>query len=93
VAIMSRRDEWREELATLTAAGIQPRYPWAQWLDGEPKHLVQGLDYNGPTVRLQHAAKYAARRYGVRVRTRATETGCMLVSFRLQGGEEATQLS
>ena len=71
---------WRAELQQLTAAGIEPRYPWRGWLDGEPHHLVRGEDYHVATHRLQASAAAAARRRGVKLRSVATETGCTLVA-------------
>lgn len=80
--------EWRAELAQLTAAGIEPRYPWRRWFNGHTHHLVQGADYHVPTQRFQSNASAAARRLGFRLRTARTDDGCTLLAVELVNGRD-----
>lgn len=73
---------WRAELAQLTAAGVKPRYPWSDWFRGGEVHLVQGLDYHVTTLGLQSQANAAGKRMGLDVRTKTTESGCVIVALR-----------
>lgn len=47
------------------------RYPWAEWLDGQPRELVQGVDYDLPRQLVRAARNYAHNHgFGVRVSVR-----------------------
>ena len=48
----------------------QDSLPWATLLNGEKWDLVRGEDYSDDEMRIVGRAKSAARRYGVKVRTR-----------------------
>lgn len=83
---------WRDELKTLTDAGIEPRYPWHEWFDGSARELVQGCDYMTDSKTFYNVAFKAAQRRGLRLRGKATGAACTIVAFTsLQGGEAATQ--
>ena len=50
-------------------------YPWAEWLDGEMRQLVEGVDYETSTLSMQAQVGSAAKRLGVKYRTTATALG------------------
>lgn len=63
-------DDWRSEFAQISQAGLRPRYPWENWLNGSPHDLVAGLDFVGSASSMRTKALDHARKRGLRVRTR-----------------------
>jgi len=84
---------WREELQQLAAAGVEPRYPWHEWLDGNARVLVAHVDYLVPTVNFQSQAHAAGKRRGIRVRTQATTQGCVVVALLEHNAQPADEVA
>ena len=63
-------NEWPTATRTRTS-----KYPWTEWMDGEMRQLVQGVDYETSTLSMQAQVGSAAKRLGVKYRTTATELG------------------
>jgi hypothetical protein len=57
------------------------KYPWSEWLDGRPWHLVEGEDYEVSTTSFRGSAWVAAKRRGGRVRSRCVDDG-VVVQFQ-----------
>jgi hypothetical protein len=57
------------KLEHFPAAAAQ-RYPWRDWLDGDPWELVRGNDYTAKTTTLISNARIQAKNAGGIVRTR-----------------------
>jgi hypothetical protein len=51
------------------------RYPWGDWLNGDPWELRKGEDYTAQSSTLRANAATQARRRGGRVRTRLLTDG------------------
>lgn len=69
----------------------KPKYPWAEWLNGEAWLLEAGLDYQCQAVSfVSSAAKYAARN-GFSVKSSISEDGLMVslqaIEKRKKGGK------
>lgn len=56
-------------------AGRAAKYPYDEWLDGNPKGLVQGEDYETKTITIAQLIRMAAKSRGVDVRTVTTDYG------------------
>ena len=63
-------NEWPTATRTRTS-----KYPWTEWLDGEMRELVEGVDYETSTISMQAQVGSAAKRLGVRYRTTTNEVG------------------
>lgn len=46
------------------------KYPWAEWLDGQPRRLVRGEDFTIIPLHMMQSAMAAARRRGIKVTVR-----------------------
>ncbi len=55
--------------------GRRPKYPWAQWTDGEWWHAKQGEDFTVAVNSFRSTLANHACKYGLRVVTQQTETG------------------
>ena len=51
------------------------KYPWADWFDGVPRLLEQGVDYFGTTEGFRSCAYAAARRHAVKIAVRTLSDG------------------
>ena len=51
------------------------KYPWADWFDGVPRLLEQGVDYFGTTSGFRSCAFAAARRHAVKIAVRTLTDG------------------
>ena len=51
------------------------KYPWADWFDGVPRLLEQGVDYFGTTEGFRSCAYAAARRHAVKIAVRTLTDG------------------
>ena len=51
--------------------GRQAKYPWKVWLDGKPRLLVQGEDFETTPANFRATAFQAAARSGIKIRTAA----------------------
>lgn len=51
------------------ASGSGGVYPWDEWLDGQPRRLRQGVDFEVRPEAFRSAATMAAGRRRIRVRT------------------------
>jgi hypothetical protein len=49
---------------------VAQRYPWSEWLDGDPWELTRGDDYSSKTATLISNARNQAKKAGGTVRTR-----------------------
>jgi hypothetical protein len=50
-------------------ADSRVKYPWNTWLDGKPRDLVRGVDFNCSTVSFYRLVHHTARKRGIMVRT------------------------
>jgi hypothetical protein len=53
----------------------QRKYPWGEWLDGDPIELIPGEDFTAKTRTLIANARLQAKRRGGEVRTRILGEG------------------
>mgnify|MGYP003636271600 FL=1 len=51
------------------------KYPWADWFDGVPRLLEEGIDYFGTTSGFRSCAYAAARRHAVKIAVRTLTDG------------------
>ena len=59
-----------ETLPAQIRTGRAEQYPWAEWFDGRPRLLEQGIDYTAGNDSMKSCAYAAARRHGVKIATR-----------------------
>ena len=57
------------------------KYPWADWFDGVPRLLEEGVDYLGTTDGFRSCAYAAARRHAVKIAVRTLSGGLALQSL------------
>jgi len=63
------------------------RYPWSEWLDGDPWELTKGEDFQCKPSTLRANAQTQAKKRNGRVRTaQATENGRQTVVLQFQRG-------
>lgn len=62
-------------LSQFPKAQGQRKYPWDEWLDGDPIELVPGEDFTAKTTTLIANARLQAKRRGGEVRTRVMGEG------------------
>lgn len=60
-----------EALPPRTVAGRSSKYPWAEWLDGSPRELVNGEDFEGEPDNFRRTIYSAASSRGLKVLTRS----------------------
>ena len=58
------------------------KYPWAEWLDGTPRLLEKGVDYDCGTEGLRSGAYAAARRHAVKILVRTIGDDLALQAIR-----------
>jgi len=54
------------------------RYPWLEWFKRGQVRLRQGRDYGGRTDTMAQAARFAARRQGIKVHIKIADDGLSL---------------
>ena len=64
MAEVIRDEEWPSDP---WQAGV---YPWDEWLDGQPRRLRRGVDFEALPSSFRGAAAMAATRRRVKIRTR-----------------------
>lgn len=47
--------------------GRAPKYPWAEWLDGNARLLEKDRDFDSKLVSFRHHAYLAGKQHGVKV--------------------------
>lgn len=52
-------------------AGRLAKYPWKTWLDGQPRLLIQGEDFETTPANFRATAFQASKRHGLKIRTAA----------------------
>ena len=57
------------------------KYPWADWFDGGPGLLEEGVDYLGTTSGFRSCAYAAARRHAVKIAVRTLSGGLAIQSL------------
>ena len=73
-----------EQLPARKAGGSvdgSEKYPWREWLDGQPRLFKQGEDYQTTTKSFVSIASSAARRHGLKVQTRVAPNGVFMQAF------------
>jgi hypothetical protein len=70
-----------EELPAQVRTGRVEQYPWAEWFDGLPRLLEQGIDYDAASSSMKSCAYAAARRHGVKIATRTVGEDLALQSL------------
>jgi len=58
--------------------GRPAKYPWDEWLDGEPWELFAGEDYNTLASSLLWLARRQARLRGMTLRSSINDNGLMI---------------
>lgn len=71
---MTDRDE-------LERQGRPPKYPWAEWFDGDVWELQQGRDFYCTPKSFRPLAHRTARDYGGRVRTKFRPDNVVVMAF------------
>lgn len=59
--------------------GAIPKYPWAEWMDGQARQAERGVDYGISDSSLRSLLHSKAKERGMKVRCRTTTDG---VSFQ-----------
>jgi|TARA_B100000287_G_scaffold322147_1_gene306077 hypothetical protein len=57
-------------------------YPWAEWFDGVPRLLEEGVDFRVPYNSFRASAHQAAKRHGLKVRVARLENGMALQAYK-----------
>lgn len=60
-------------------AGTKAEYPWDQWFDGRIRLLEQGIDFTVSAKSMQLQAHQRSRIDGVRIGTRITDDGDLVL--------------
>lgn len=63
------------------AAAARGKYPWTEWADGAVWEVSPGIDFSCSLTSFQNMASNYARRHGLRVGTRNTGGGTLLIRF------------
>jgi hypothetical protein len=57
-------------------------YPWAEWFDGVPRLLEEGVDFLVPYNSFRASAHQAAKRHGLKVRVAKLDNGMALQAYK-----------
>jgi hypothetical protein len=69
------------------------RYPWQEWLDGQPRILTQGVDFTISLVAMQRHFVRTAKERGLRGYTRVTSPTEIAVQAVAPDGHEDADLA
>jgi hypothetical protein len=65
------------------------KYPWALWLDGTPRKLTRGVDFDCSLMSFYRLVRTTANRRGITVRTFIpTEENAILLQAVIGRGQE-----
>jgi len=67
---------------TFVGKGRVSLYPWREWLDGQIREAVQGVDFKVTPKSFRATLITAAARQGLAVRTRLTEKSVIFQSYK-----------
>lgn len=68
--------------------GREPKYPYDTWLDGQIWQLDVGDDFEGKPQSMRANINNAAKKKGLKVRSRIVETGLVIQSYKPTNGKK-----
>lgn len=81
---MAKKKVQKDQNKTTNATSHGVRYPWEDWLKiGKTKLLVKGKDYHGLSHGMAVTIRQAAKRKGLRVSLRVTESDVTVTTLEV----------
>lgn len=71
-----------KRLESFPSLPSQSRYPWDEWLDGQPWEVRPGEDFDSRASTFVGNARLQARRRGGKIRTRNLGDGGLVIQFQ-----------